>query len=509
MSAAQSESRLLLTVAVMSAAFLQVLDTTIVNVALPHIAGELSATPDQISWVLTSYLVATGVMLPLTGYFSERWGQRRFLFVSIFGFVIASGLCGVSTNLTALILFRILQGIFGAPLIPLSQSILVQAFSAEERGRAMAIWGMGIMLAPIMGPTLGGYLTDVLTWRWTFFINLPMGMLSLLIAIRTVPDTPRRSRTFDWLGFLLLFAAIGGLQFVIDRGNQEDWFESDAIVIAAVLSIVGFLAFVYRGFVRRETALFDLRIFRDRNFITGCALVTTYQMSLFGAILLTPLYFEDLLGYPADLAGVLMAPRGVAGLISMLVVGRYIARVPPRTLILGGIALWALGAFPMTHYGLQMNTWFLLWPMIIQGLGLGMVFVPGATIAYATLPREVSAEAAGLYNLIRTVGTSIGISLTATIFAHQAQVAWNETGSQIHPFNPAMEGYFDGLGMSLFDPGVPSVLAHEVLRQSLMIGMVDALAVLAWSFVLMLPLAFLLRGGQPHHHGKPAVAALK
>ena len=504
MSAGKSESRLLLTIAVMSAAFLQVLDTTIVNVALPHIAGELSATPDQISWVLTSYLVATGVMMPLTGYFTERWGQRRFIFISISGFVIASGLCGISTNLTELVCFRILQGVFGAPLIPLSQSILVQAYSAEERGRAMAIWGMGIMLAPIMGPTLGGYLTDALNWRWTFFINLPAGVLSLLLALRTVPDTSRRTRSFDWFGFLLLFLAIGGLQFVIDRGNQEDWFESGVIRIVATLSVIGLIAFIYRGLARRETALFDLRIFRDRNFSTGCALVTMYQMSLFGAILLTPLYLEDLLGYPADLAGLLMAPRGVAGLVSMLVVGRLITRVAPRVLILTGIAFWALGAFPMTHYSLQMNTWFLLWPMIVQGLGLGLIFVPGATIAYATLPRAVSAEAAGLYNLIRTVGTGIGISITATIFARQTQVAWNETGSQINAFNPAVESYLGRLDMNLLDPGAPAILAREVLRQSLMIGMVDALTVLAWSFVLMIPLAFLLHAGQPHHDNKPA-----
>lgn len=507
MPAAPFENRVLLTIAVMSAAFLQVLDTTIVNVALPHMAGELSATPDQISWVLTSYLVATGVVMPLTGYFSERWGQRRFLFMSIFGFVVASGLCGLSTNLAELICFRILQGVFGAPLIPLSQSILVQAFAAEERGRAMAIWGMGIMLAPILGPTVGGYLTDTLNWRWTFFINLPMGVLSLLIAMRTVPDTPRRARAFDWFGLVLLFLAIGGLQFVVDRGNQEDWFQSDVICVAAVLSAIGFIAFIYRGLRLRGPTLFDLHIFRDRNFTTGCGLVTTYQMSLFGAILLTPLYLENLLGYPADVAGLLMAPRGVAGLISMLAVGRLITRVAPRTLILIGIALWIVGSFPMTRYSLQINTWFLLWPMIIQGLGLGFIFVPGATIAYATLPRAVSAEAAGLYNLIRTVGTSIGIALAALILTRQTQVAWNETGSQIHPFTPALDAYLAPLGMSMLDPNASALLARELGRQAQMIGMIDALAALAWSFLLMLPLAFLLRGGQPHHAGAPTPTA--
>lgn len=507
MPATSTESRVLLTIAVMSAAFLQILDTTIVNVALPHIAGELSATPDQVSWVLTSYLVATGIMLPLTGYFADRWGQRRFLFTSILGFVITSGLCGISTNLTELVCFRILQGVFGAPLIPLSQSILVQAFSAEERGRAMAIWGMGIMVAPILGPTLGGYLTDTLDWRWTFFINLPMGVMSLLIAMRTVPDTTRRARTFDWIGLALIFFAIGGLQFVLDRGNQEDWFESNAICIAAALSVIGFIAFIYRGLALGNRALFDLHIFRDRNFTTGCSLVTMYQMSLFGAILLSPLYLENLLGYPADLAGLLMAPRGIAGLVSMLAVGRLITRIAPRTLILIGIVLWALGSFPMSHYSLQVNTWFLIWPMVVQGLGLGFVFVPGATIAYATLPPAVTAEAAGLYNLIRTVGASVGIAIIAMILTRQTQVAWNETGSQIHPFSPALDTYLGPLGMNLTHPQAPAMLAHELGRQAQMIGMVDALAAIAWSFLLMLPVAFLLRGGHPHRAVKSTVAA--
>ncbi len=509
MPAQRKESRLLLTIAVMSAAFLQVLDTTIVNIALPHMAGELSATPDQISWVLTSYLVATAVVMPLTGYFAERWGQRRFLFMSIAGFVLASGLCGVSTNLTELVSFRILQGIFGAPLIPLSQAIMVQAYSAEERGRAMAIWGTGIMVAPILGPTLGGFLTDALNWRWTFFINLPLGALSLLLALRTVADTARRQRLFDWSGLVLLFMAVGGLQFVIDRGAREDWFESNGIAAATLVSLIGLVAFVWRARVSSGPRLFHLSIFRDRNFTSGTALVTMYQMSLFGGILVTPLYLENLLGYPADVAGLLMAPRGVAGLVSMLVVGRLIGRVAPRTLIMLGIALWALGSFPMTHYSLQVSTWYLLWPMIVQGFGLGFVFVPAATVAYATLPRELSAEAAGLYNLIRTVGTGIGISLSATVLTHQAQLAWNEAGARLHPYNPALEHYFERLGIDMTHSAAPALLGQLLSRQSVMVGVVDVLAMLAWSFVLMLPLALLLRGGQPHDKGRPAAAAVK
>ena len=507
MSPALSQSRLLLTIAVMSAAFIQVLDTTIITVALPHMAGELSATPDQISWVLTSYMVAMGVTMPLTGFFSDRWGQRKFLFISISGFVLASVLCGMATNLTEIVLFRVLQGVFGAPLIPLSQSILVQAFSAEERGRAMAIWGMGIMVAPILGPTLGGYLTEGLNWRWTFFINVPMGAMSLLLAMRTVPDTPKRARGIDWLGLALMFFAVGGLQFILDRGTQEDWFASKLIQVVATLSVIGFIGFVYRSLSQSAPTLLDLRLFRDRNFTTGCALVTMFQLSLFATILLTPLYFEHLLGYPADLAGWLMAPRGAASLVSMLIVGRLITRIAPRTLIFIGIVLWAVGSFPMTHYSLNVNVWFLIWPGLIQGLALGFIFVPGATIAYATLPRSASSEAAGLYNLVRTIGTGIGISIAATIFTHQTQVAWNETGSHIQPFNPALGGYLGGLGLELTDPQAPLLLARELGRQAQMIAMVDTYAAVAWSFVLMLPLAFLIKRGQPYRDAPAAAVA--
>lgn len=507
MPVALSQSRLLLTIAVMSAAFIQVLDTTIVTVALPHMAGELSATPDQISWVLTSYMVAMGVTIPLTGFFSDRWGQRKFLFLSIGGFVAASVLCGIATNLTEIVVYRVLQGIAGAPLIPLSQSILVQAFSAEERGRAMAIWGMGIMVAPILGPTLGGYLTEGLDWRWTFLINVPMGAMSLALAIRTVPDTPKRPRAVDWPGLILMFLAVGGLQFILDRGTQEDWFDSKLIQVIAISSVAGFVGFVYRSLAHRGTTLVDLRLFRDRNFATGCALVTTFQLSLFATILLTPLYLEHLLGYPADLAGWLMAPRGAASLVSMLLVGRLIGHVAPRTLILAGIVLWTLGSFPMTYYSLNVNVWFLIWPALIQGLALGFIFVPGATVAYATLPRTASSEAAGLYNLIRTIGTGIGISIAATIFAHQTQVAWSETGAHIQPFNPALEGYLGQLGLSPADPQAPGVLAHELARQAQMIAMIDTYAAVAWSFLLMLPLAFLIKRGQPHRSAAPTPAA--
>lgn len=495
-----------MTIAVMSATVMQVLDTTIVNVALPHMAGELSATPDQISWVLTSYLVASAIVMPLTGYFTDRLGQRNYLLISIFGFVVASGLCGIATNLGEIVTFRLLQGVFGASLIPLSQSIMVQSFTAHERGRAMAIWGMGIMVGPILGPTLGGYLTDALSWRWTFYINLPVGVLSLLLAWRTVPDTQRRPRTTDWPGLALMFLAVGGLQFLVDRGNQEDWFNSTTMQIVAAASAFGFLGFIYRSLSQPGHALIDLRIFRDRNFASSCALLAVFAFGLFSAIVLQPLMLENLLGYPAATAGWVMAPRGVASLVSMLLVGRLINRVAPRNLVLGGILVGTAGAFAMTGYNLEDNLWFLIWPSVLQGLAVGPVFVPLATIAYKTLPHTVVAEASGMYNLIRTLGTSIGISIVATVLTRQTQVAWSEVGSHVQPFNPALYNYLGRLGMDPSSTHAPAMLAHELARQSQMIGMIDAFATIAWVYLLLVPLVFLLERGHLHSGTAPAAA---
>lgn len=501
-------NRFLLTIAVMSATFLQVLDTTIVNVALPHMAGELSATPDQISWVLTTYLVATGVVLPLTGYLTDRMGQKRLLLISIFGFVVTSGFCGVAGSLAEIVTFRVLQGLFGAALIPLSQSIMLQAFSLSERGRAMAIWGVGIMVGPILGPTLGGYLTEALSWRWTFFINLPIGLLSLLLAWRTVPDSPRRERPLDWRGLALMFVAIGGLQFVIDRGNREDWFNSGLIQIVSIASGAAMLGFIYHSLTHRRQTLLDLGIFRDRNFTSACVLLVIFSFGLFSAIMLQPLMLEGLLGYPASIAGWFMAPRGVASMISMVIVGRLINHVSPRVLVVIGIVFGVIGSSAMTRYSLDVNAWFLIWPALLQGLAVGLVFVPLGTVAYATLPRELTPEAAGIYNLIRTMGTSVGISIAATIMARESQVAWSEAGSHIQPFNGALYDYFARLGLNPTDPQAPAMLARELARQAQMIGILDAFVAIAWSFVCMLPFVFLLRPGLLNRQaGSPPLAA--
>src|SRR5213078_755070 len=284
--------RLMITLAVMSATLIQVLDTTIVNVALPHMAGELGATTDQVSWVLTSYLVSSAIVMPLTGYFADTIGRKRFLMISIAGFVAASALCGIAQSLYQIVAFRLLQGVFGAALVPLSQAIMSDAYPPEERGKAMAIWGLGVMVGPVAGPTLGGWLTDIGSWRWTFYINLPVGLLSLFLAWQYVPESGRRARRMDWTGLVLLGSGIAGLQYLLDRGTQQDWFAANDIRVAALCAIVGIGAFCWHSLRRGRDALFDLRIFQDRNFAMSCLVMAAMGLGLFGGLVLQPILLE-------------------------------------------------------------------------------------------------------------------------------------------------------------------------------------------------------------------------
>ncbi len=485
--------RLMTSIAVMSATVMQVIDTTIVNVALPQMQGQLSATPDQISWVLTSYLVASGIVMLLTGYFTDRIGQKRFLLLSIIGFTIASMLCGLSTSLGAIVVFRILQGIFGAALVPLSQSIMVQTFPVEERGKAMAIWGMGVMVGPILGPTLGGWLTEILNWRWTFFVNLPIGMLSAFLVWRTVAQTETRERAMDWHGLILLAMAIGGLQFILDRGNQEGWFESVTLQYTALISFIGFIGFIWHGLQKHEHVIFDPVIFRDRNFTTASILLAISGLGLFGTLMLQPLLLQNLLGYDAIDTGLILAPRGLASMFSMMLVGKLITRIDPRYIIATGMVIFSVGSWFTTRYSLELSMSWIIIPGLAQGMGLGMVFVPLSAVAFTTLPQRLAAEAAGIYSVMRTIGSSIGISLVATIMTNHTNIAWNNLDTNLTPFNPAVSDYLSGLHIPADTPLAAAILAKTLGHQASMLGMLDAFVMVTWSFALMLPLVFVLR----------------
>jgi len=503
--------RFLIAVAVMSATVMQVLDTTIVNVALPHMQGELSATPDQISWVITSYLVSSGIFMVLTGYFTSRLGQKRFLLISIIGFVVASALCGLSSNLSEIVLFRLLQGVSGAALVPMSQSIMVATFPLKDRGKAMAIWGMGVMVGPILGPTLGGWLTEAISWRWTFFINVPVGLLSAALVLRYIPDTEKKTRSMDWMGLALIALGVAGLQFVLDRGAQDDWFSSPVIQFSAYLSVIGFIGFLLHIRSYAGHPLFSPAIFTDRNFVVASLLMAFLGLGLFGSMILQPLMLEGLLGYPTLTTGLTLAPRGLASMFSMMLVGRLINRYDPRLLIVAGIGIFGAGSYMTTLYSLQLSMTWVITPMILQGMGLGMVFIPLSTLAFSTLPQQYSAEAAGMYSLLRTIGSGIGVSVVVSVLTRHAQVAWNNVGGHVQPFNAALAPYLHRLGLGEHSPQAAAILTKELARQAQMIGFLDAYIFVTVAFCAMLPLVFVMRNSnspsQTAAPGTPAAPA--
>lgn len=500
--------RLMITFAVMSSTLIQVLDTTIVNVALPHMSGELGTTSDQISWVLTSYLVASAICMPLTGYMSDVFGRKRFLLICISGFVIASALCGLSQSLAQIVVFRMLQGVFGAALVPLSQAIMADAYPREERGKAMAIWGLGVMVGPVAGPTLGGWLTETASWRWTFYINVPIGALSLFLASQYVPDTVRRLRQFDWTGFALMALGIASLQYMLDRGNQRDWFEAADIQTTAVLGALGLAAFIVYSLRYGERAIFNVRLFNDRNFGVACLIMLGMGLGMFGGLVLQPILLEGLLGYPIVLTGIVMAPRGIATALAMLIVGRLVSKVDARLLVGIGIAFSMAGSYMMTFYSFDVTTINIVLPAFLQGIGLGLIFVPLSTVAYATLDRSRMAEAAGMYSLVRTIGASIGISIVTTVMSHQAQIIWNELGAHVTVYQQEVFDYLRGLGLSPRDPRGLALIAREVGAQSQMIAMLDTFKLITLSYVFMAPLVLLLRRSE-RTTSAPAAASME
>lgn len=485
--------RLLTSIAVMAATIMQVLDTTIVNVALPDMAGQLDATPDNISWVLTSYLIASAIFMPLTGYFTDRVGQRRYLLISVAGFIITSALCGMASSLTEMVVFRFAQGVFGASLVPLSQSIMLQIFPGEQRGKAMAIWGMGVMVAPILGPTLGGWLTEVASWRWTFYINLPVGIASFFLAMRYVPETAVRARRMDWLGFATLALGIGAMQLVLDRGNQDDWFSSQMLVLASVIAVLSLIFFIAYTLTGKHHPLFDLRIFRDRNFLFASLIMTTVGIGFFGGMLLQSLFLQNFLGYPTFEAGLYMAPRGLASLLVMIFIGKFVGRIAPSNFVFAGILASIAGNYLMTRLTGDISANDLIMPMLLQGMGMGLIFVPISTLAFTTLPKEVAAEAAGIYSLIRALGSSIGISILATYFSRSTEQSWNLLRGQITPYNESLDSYLAPLHLGAQDPQGIALAAKAVVHQAQNIGYIDSFWFATLNFVLMLPLLLLVQ----------------
>ncbi len=418
----------LVAIAVMLGTTLEVLDTSIVNVALPHMQGTFSASVDEIAWVLTSYLVANGVMIPMTGWISSRFGRKRYFLFSVFVFVCASAFCGAARSLGQMVTFRLLQGAAGAAMIPSSQAILMETFPPQEQQMGMAVWGMGLMVAPILGPTLGGWITDNWNWRWNFYINLPLGAIAFFMVTLFVHDPPymreRRARGghVDYFGMLALVISLGLLQIVLDRGQRADWFAAPWVVVATAISLVSFVALTYRELHFSEPII-DLRILKQRSFTIAVIVIIGMSFVLFGSLLLNPVFLQELMGYNAWRAGLVQAPRGLGSMTSMMMIGQLArTRIDTRKFIGIGFTLVSFSLWAMSGWNLQVSTWAVVWPNVIMGLGLGMIFPTASAAALSGVSRERMGYASSLFNMMRNTGAAMGIAYMTNVLISQQQI---------------------------------------------------------------------------------------
>lgn len=481
-------------VAVMLTTLLEVLDLTVVNVSLPHMMGSFGATPDQITWIVTSYMISTAVVMPLTGFLSARFGRRHVLLTAIAGFVLSSALCGAAWSLESMVVFRMFQGAFGAVLIPLSQTILFDAFPRNQRGKAMAIWSISIMVAPIVGPTIGGYITEHYVWRWVFYVNVPIGLVAFLMAVAEIPPSKRLpTKPTDWLGLLLMSLALGSLQAMLDMGHHREWFASPLIMGLAITAGISGVVFVVRG-LNVENHIIDLKLFADRNFTLGCLLIAGYCLTMYMTITLLPLLTQRLLNYPPDTAGLLFLPRGAVAAVLMMLIGSYLVnRVDARLLIITGFGFTTVACYYMSQYALEVDAWGLVWPGMVQGIGMALIFGQISVITFERIPRERADEAAGLYSVTRTLGSAIGVALSGTLFVRQEQVHWHTLGGHLSDMNPDLQDWLARSGQSMDMADTAAKLAHTISRQATMQAFVDLYGLLAVSFLFLIPLALYLR----------------
>jgi DHA2 family multidrug resistance protein len=494
------QHRGLLTMALMLGTIMQVLDTTIANVALPHMAASLGASQNEINWVLTSYIVAAAIATPLTGWMSDRIGQKRLFILSVVGFTTASALCGIATSLNEMVLFRILQGICGAMIAPLAQTVLLNINPKERIGQAMAIYGMGIMVAPIIGPTLGGYLTESFNWRWVFLINLPVGVLCVTMLLLYMPETVIRLRRFDFFGFGMLALGVGALQMMLDRGAENDWFSSTETWIELGLVITGFWVFIVHS-LTSKTPFIDLSIFKDRNFTMGSLFMFIVGLTLFSGLALLPPLLQNLMGYPVIFSSIIMAPRGMATMAAMVIVGRITSKVDARFMMLFGIALMTYSLYLMTGFNLQMDFWPVVYTGMIQGFGMGFIFVPLTTLAFATIAPSFRADGTAMFSLVRNMGQGVGISMVSAVLTSMLQVNHEELGARLTATAPAVRNQFPQL--LSHNPQITAMADLLVQQQSAMISYLDDFVLMMWLSFAAVPIILLLRGAGQKKAGPP------
>ncbi|MGP9813158.1 DHA2 family efflux MFS transporter permease subunit [Rhodopseudomonas sp. NSM] len=438
-SAVPGFRRNMVTICAMTATIMQALDTTIANVALPYMQGSLSASQDQINWVLTSYIVAAAIMTAPVGWIANRFGRKRIFIICAAGFTVASVMCGLAQDITQMVAFRLLQGVFGAALVPLSQAVMLDSYALHERAKAMSIWGMGVMMGPIMGPSLGAWLTETYSWHWVFFVNLPFGAITVIGLLMFMDETDKNHELrFDWFGFLALAVGIGSMQLALDRGEQLDWFNSPEIIIESIVSAVGFYYFFAHSFTTPKPFI-QFAIFRDRNFIGGCVFMTVMGLVLFSTMALSSPFLQNVEGFPIMTAGLLLASRGCGTFVAMMLVGRIMRHIEARLLIATGLTLTCLSLYAMTGWTDQTSVRTIITTSIVQGFGFGLVFVPLSTVAFMTLPGHLRTDGTSMLTLLRNVASSIGISLVIAQLTSGTRATHAVLVEHINPFNQAMQ----------------------------------------------------------------------
>lgn len=492
-------NRPMITLSIMLATIMQTLDGTIANVALPHMQGTLSASQDQIAWVLTAYIVASAIATPLTGWLCDRFGQKHVFMASISGFTVASALCGMSNSLAEIVAARLLQGVFGAALVPLAQVVLMEINPREKQGSAMAVWGMGVMVGPILGPTLGGWLTDSYNWRWVFFINVPIGVIAFYGMWKYIRSDPGgRQARFDVFGFATLSVALGALQLLLDRGQQNDWFSSAETWTEAVVAAISATYFVAHTFMTpAKQSFLDYRLLKNRNFVTGLLFIFIVGLVLYATRALTPTMLENLLGYPVATTGLVTAPAGIGTMFAMLIAGRIIGKVDLRLTLLVGFLVTAFALWQMTGYSLDLSESDIIWPGVIQGFGTGLVFVPLSAATFATLSPEMRAQGTALYSLIRNIGSSIGISLVQTLLIRNTVIAHASLAERVTAGSSAWNNPAVSAAFSVHTPAGAALLDGAMTQQAAMIAYIDDFWFMLFLTLLVTPLLLLLKS--PRH----------
>ncbi len=510
----KTSSRTLIAITVMLPTLIEIIDTSVVNVSLDHIRGSLSAGYDEATWTITAYLVSNAIVIPMAGWLARLIGRKNYQVSSIALFTFSSFMCGSSWSLASLVFFRILQGMGGGGLVPISQSILLESFPREKHGQAMAIFGLGTMFGPIVGPLLGGWITDTLSWRWIFYINIPIGIVAIIMNILVIQDPPymqRQKMKIDYWGLLFLAVGLGSLQFLLDKGEHDDWFSSHVILAFGIIAAITLVLLAINEHYT-DAPIVNLHLFKDRTFTSGSTVMFFVFLNLFGSIVLLPIFLQMMMGYTSFYAGLVLGPGGIATLVSMPLVGKFMGRpVKPKVFLVLGITICAVSTYMMSQFNLTTDFWTFVWPRVVLGFGMGMTFIPLTTLTLSHIPKEHMTEATSIYNLLRNLGGSVGIAFTTTMLERRAQFHQNRLVGHLSQFEPAYQIYHSRIAESLGSHGISSagangLLYRELIRQSMTLAFTDSFLMICVLILCVLPLVLLMKPARITAGGPPAGA---